>query len=546
MIDLKEADLMKSGKTFTQHELAEVVNERNRLLAFVRDYVKDQKLVPPLSMEEMLPHAEKVLEISGACLDCRNLIIVLIGNEVWRDTMAAIPFERRILLLPKCLRSFRECPAEIDEFGLLCKECGRCPIGELQAEAEDLGYVVLIAEGTTVVTKLLESGKVDAVVGVSCMDTLERSFPHMSADAIPGMAIPLFFDGCVDTQVDVAWVRDAMRLKSNGKWAGRLDFDRLQSEVESWLSPEHIGDFITSAGTPTEKIALSWLGKTGKRWRPLLSACVFRALNDMDPVIPEPMKNLAIAVECFHKASLVHDDIEDDDDFRYGDMTVHRQHGVPIALNVGDLLLGLGYRLIAESGLPEGVALEAMKVASTGHHDLCLGQGDELSWARKRGALSLALVMNIFRLKTVPAFNVALQLGAIGAGAGDEIRTVLKIFSESLGIGYQVRDDIIDFREMGNGSDVNSARPSLLFALACDHCVSAEKELIVNLWCKQSREEEVVGEIRRIFSSLHVEEKALQLLHHYRNEAVRSLNPLRNAYLKTFLRRVVSRILGDV
>ena len=520
--------------------------ERNRLLSIVRDYVKEQKLVPPLSMEEMTPHADKVLEISGADKNLRDLIIVLVGNEVWRDTMAAIPFERRILLLPKCLRSARECPAEIDEFGLLCKECGRCPIGELQVEAEDLGYVVLIAEGATVVTKLLEGGKVDAVIGVSCMDTLERSFPHMAADAIPGIAIPLFMDGCVDTEVDLDWVRDALRLRSNAKWAGRLDFDKLQSDVESWFSSDSISLFINSSGTPTEKIALSWLGKTGKRWRPLLSACVFRALNDMDPVIPEPMKKLAIAVECFHKASLVHDDIEDNDDFRYGDMTLHRQHGIPIALNVGDLLLGLGYGLISDSGLTEARTLEALKVASAGHHDLCLGQGDELVWMRKRGALSLDQVMNVFRLKTVPAFNVALQLGAIGADAGEDVRTILRTFSESLGIGYQIRDDILDFREIGGGSDVNSVRLSLLFALGCEHSTNADRDVVVDLWCRRERGEDVVHEIRRIFSDLHVEEKAVQLLHHYRNEAIRSLNPLRNAYLKTFLRRIVSRILGDV
>ena len=47
----------------------------------------------------------------------------------------------------------------MDEFGLLCEQCGNCQIGTFQEAAESLGYVVLIAEGTTVVTKLLESGK---------------------------------------------------------------------------------------------------------------------------------------------------------------------------------------------------------------------------------------------------------------------------------------------------------------------------------------------------------------------------------------------------
>ena len=54
-----------------------------------------------------------------------------------------------------------------------------------------------------------------------------------------------------------------------------------------------------------------------------------------------------MSIETFHKASLVHDDIEDDDAFRYGDETLHRKYGTPTAINVGDYLIGLGYRLVS-------------------------------------------------------------------------------------------------------------------------------------------------------------------------------------------------------
>ena len=69
-----------------------------------------------------------------------------------------------------------------------------------------------------------------------------------------------------------------------------------------------------------------------------------------DHVVPGVggLKKLAVAVECFHKASLIHDDIEDGDDLRYGTKTLHVEYGVPVALNVGDFLLGEGYRLITE------------------------------------------------------------------------------------------------------------------------------------------------------------------------------------------------------
>ena len=74
----------------------------------------------------------------------------------------------------------------------------------------------------------------------------------------------------------------------------------------------------------------------GKRLRPLFSLLFTGALGtDPEKVMPG-----ALAIELLHNFTLIHDDIEDNDDTRYSQMTLHRRHGVPIALNAGDLLLG--------------------------------------------------------------------------------------------------------------------------------------------------------------------------------------------------------------
>ena len=86
--------------------------------------------------------------------------------------------------------------------------------------------------------------------------------------------------------------------------------------------------------------------------------------------MPDGVRKVALAVECFHKASLIHDDIEDDDAERYGQQTVHAEYGVPVALNVGDLLVGEGYRLLAESGAPPRVISQMIRIASAGHRSL--------------------------------------------------------------------------------------------------------------------------------------------------------------------------------
>ena len=490
--------------------------EREQLLSAVSGYAAEQMLVPPLSMEELRDHAEKIAPDP----DLTDYVMVLLNNEVWRETVAAVPYERRLLLLPQCLRNRPDCPAVIDEFGLLCEACGRCAIGELQSLAEELGYVVLVAEGSTVVSKLLDGGKVDAVVGVSCLAALEKSFPQMADGAIPGLAIPLTVDGCAGTRMDVDHVREAIRLKSSTPWKNTLDTERLHAVVDGWfadskdLKPE----------TRTGQIAYDWLLKDGKRWRPYLLACTYSALNDGTTDLPDEVRRLAIAVECFHKASLIHDDIEDDDNLRYGQPTFHRQHGIPVAINAGDLLVGEGYRWIASV---ETRTTELLRIAAENHCTLCLGQGEELYGLAHGTAFTAKEVIEIFRRKTAPAFGVSLLLGAVAAGADRELLETLRSFSESLGIAYQIRDDLEEYKS-GEARDL---RASLLLALANDHSPSAPLTFDH-------------PQLRHLFDELMVPEKAAQLLEHYKNEAVRTLNPLKNALLKSLLRRIASKMLS--
>ena len=225
-----------------------------------------------------------------------------------------MPFDRRLLLLPKCLRVEDKCPAPFDEFGLLCKQCGLCTIQDLQEEAERLGYAVLVAEGSALVMALIQTGKIDAIVGVSCLSVLERAFPYMEAAAIPGVAIPLLQDDCKDTAVDIDWVWNVVHLTSDDR-TRRLDLDALRTEVETWFTPDALDALLGPGRRRGGSRRASWLAADGKRWRPFLTACAYKALQD-DPAqpLPEALRKAAVAVECFHKASLVHDDIEDADE----------------------------------------------------------------------------------------------------------------------------------------------------------------------------------------------------------------------------------------
>ena len=200
--------------------------ERDHILSIIRKYVETAKLVPPMPLDELRTHAEKLIADHNLNPVHLDYVGVLLGNESWRETLATIPYDRRLLLMPKCLRVESKCPAPFDEFGLLCKQCGLCTIQDFQNEAEKLGYAVLVAEGSAIVMSLIQTGKIEAIVGISCMPVLERTFPYVEAAAIPAVAVPLLQDDCIDTLVDIDWVWDYIHLTSEDK-TRRLNLNAL-------------------------------------------------------------------------------------------------------------------------------------------------------------------------------------------------------------------------------------------------------------------------------------------------------------------------------
>ena len=526
-----------------QDNIPRTKGQREKLLSAVEQYVQQQRPVPPLSINELQKHCDNVLHAANINPKYRDYTAVLMNNEAWRETVAAIPYNKRLLLLPKCLRH-RQCRAEIDDFGLVCARCGRCIINDFQTQAEQLGYAVLVAEGSPVVMSLIETGKIEAVIGVSCLSVLEQVFPYMEAGAVPGIAIPLLQDGCENTTVDSDWVWDAIYENSDSH-TGRLNLEQLRAKVQSWFTKESLQLILGGEGKDTEKLALDWLAKAGKRWRPFLAVSTYQALNPDQTILPESLTELAVAVECFHKASLIHDDIEDNDLVRYGQKTLHAEFGVPIAINVGDYLLGEGYRLLAGLNMPDSRKIKILKVAAKAHRDMCLGQGNELSWMRSPGPLTTAEVIDIFRMKTSPAFAVALKLGALFAGADDGLTNVLKQYSDALGIAYQIRDDINDFNSAVENSDLAAARPSLLAAMAYERASATDRQFLESVWKGSMKPQKAAKRIKVIFADLGIEKLAFDLKESYKSQAINSLTTLENPNLKGLLLRVVGKIFYD-
>jgi geranylgeranyl pyrophosphate synthase len=529
-----------------QPSIPQTKPERDALLDAIRRGMARAQPVPPLGIEELRARATAALVEAGLTDTHLDYAVVLVNNESWRDALAAVPFERRLLLMPKCLREENRCPAPFDEFGLLCKQCGLCSIQDFQAEAERLGYAVLVAEGSALVMAMIQTGRIEAIVGVSCMPVLEKTFPHVQAAAIPAVAVPLLQDDCIDTTVDVDWVWDYIHLQAADR-SRRLDLGGLHDTVKRWFERPALDAVMGPPQGPAEEIARRWLAVGGRRWRPFLAAAVWAALQpDEEAAANDVIRRVALAVECFHKASLVHDDIEDGDMERYGEPTLCGAHGVPIALNVGDVLIGEGYRLLAESGFDAGRVRDAVREAATAQRLLCHGQGAELAWSRDPGPLSSRQVLEIFRLKTAPAFDVALQLGAIAAGRAAECADVLRAYSDAVGIAYQIKDDLDDLLDDAGLVRGAASRPSVVIALGAERARGDDRQFLSALAAGRPAEPFTAERLRAAIRGAKADEKAALLLEAYKEQAVRALDGLADPTLKGLLRRIVARIFNEL
>lgn len=451
---------------------------RARMRATVDAYFSERNELPPVTYEALEDFASSLIESQMWEERFHAFIMVCCGNSIWRPVVSATPFERRIFLLPQCLRKVSLCEARQDELGLLCSECGNCSISGLLRTAEDLGYVALVTEGTTITSRIIEGGKVDAVIGVGCMEVLQKMFAAVSKYSIPSIGIPLLTSGCVDTTADTEWIRQEVAGFQQNASIKLLNLNHFRNKTLAIFEEAELVRIMGAATQKTEAIAFESMLSGGQRLRPFLMVMAYEAFaNEPDTAV---VNALAVAVECFHKASLIHDDIEDNDDTRYGKETIHARYGIPVAINTGDHLIGEGYRLIAESGLPAELIREGMKIVSRGHRSLTLGQGAELISIHSNNILPVKEMLDLFDNKTAAAFKVSLLLGATVGGAPDDTIAILERFCHFVGIAYQIQDDLSDYQ--GTKGDIAIRRFSIMLSILHEQLPKVESDELLNAY----------------------------------------------------------------
>ena len=243
----------------------------------------------------------------------------------------------------------------------------------------------------------------------------------------------------------------------------------------SWLETEirkqRFGERPKSLYDPLHYI----MSLGGKRLRPLLTLLAYSIYRkDVEQCVP-----YAAAVEAFHNFTLMHDDIMDKAPLRRGKATVHEKWNINTAILAGDVMLVKVYDLFL--GLENNKLKDVLSLFNACAAGVCEGQQWDMEFESKR-SVTEAQYIEMIRLKTAVLLGFSLELGAVLGDAPTSDRKLLRDAGVNLGIGFQLKDDLLDVyadkKKFGKqvGGDIIANKKTFLLIKAAQRAKGADKK----------------------------------------------------------------------
>lgn len=296
----------------------------------------------------------------------------------------------------------------------------------------------------------------------------------------------------------------------------------LQKDLE-----EHIQGLSFGSQPPELYEPISYLmGLGGKRIRPLLTLLAYALYKDDYQKILTP----AIAVEVFHNFTLMHDDIMDEAPLRRGKASVHEKWDANTAILSGDVMMVRAYDLLLE--VPADKLALCLKHFNKTAAEVCEGQQLDMNFENREKVTEEEYLLMI-KLKTAVLLGFSLQYGAILAGASDEDVQRLYDFGVHIGLGFQLKDDLLDVyadkAKFGKqvGGDIIANKKTYLLIKAKELAQQKETEMF-RFWedAKEFEKEEKVKAITSLYDSLGIREIAEAKMEAYFNSGFKQLEQL--------------------
>jgi heptaprenyl diphosphate synthase len=304
------------------------------------------------------------------------------------------------------------------------------------------------------------------------------------------------------------------------------DINTVEKELEERIQTESL---------LLRQASLHILQAGGKRIRPVFVLLAGKFGNYDINVI----KNVAVALELIHMASLVHDDVIDDAELRRGKPTIKSKWDNRIAMYTGDYIFALAIELMTEIEKPI-----AHKILSKAIVELCIGEIEQIK-DKYHFDQNLKDYLRRIKRKTALLIAVSCQLGAVAAGVEEHIHKKLFRFGYYVGMSFQITDDILDFtateKELGKpaGGDLLQGNITLPVLFAMEDEKIRNKVLSVH----ENMNKSEILEIIDIINGSGAIERSVKMSDQYLNKALQVLSELPdNKANKTF--RDIAKFIG--
>lgn len=318
------------------------------------------------------------------------------------------------------------------------------------------------------------------------------------------------------------------------------------SQYQHWLEQEiNKQTFGTSPRSLYEPIRYI-MAIGGKRLRPMLTLLSYALFKDnVKQAVP-----YAVAVESFHNFTLMHDDIMDKAPLRRGKTTVHEKWNTNTAILSGDVMLIKVYNMFLglESSQLKTVLASFNKCAA----EVCEGQQWDMEF-ETTDRVSEKQYLEMIRLKTAVLLGFSLELGAILGSASATDQKALREFGTNIGIGFQLKDDLLDAfadpKKFGKqiGGDILANKKTYLLIKALERAEGkTKKELLFWLQAKKYRKTEKVRAVKQIFEELDIPAIVNRKVDHFFGKGFKNLDQVagisdRVSLLREYTRTLIAR-----
>ncbi|MEA2535787.1 MAG: geranylgeranyl diphosphate synthase, type [Chloroflexota bacterium] len=266
----------------------------------------------------------------------------------------------------------------------------------------------------------------------------------------------------------------------------------------------------------------------GKRMRPLLGLLAYASITGRyEPALPG-----AAAVELGHNFSLVHDDIEDGDVERRHRPTLWARHGIPQAINTGDMLFSLSrvaLHRLTDLGFSDAKVLRLMRLYDTTCVALCEGQYIDIWTSEHDESMSVELYFDMIGRKTAALISASIEAGALLATDDEAVIARYRAFGWALGLAFQLNDDLLGIwgQEQSTGkepTDLARHKKTLPVIYALEHAGPEDRDRIRAIQAADIPTADELAEIVAILERSGARDYTRDQARRYRDEALAELD----------------------